>query len=583
MNFQFSNYHIKITEKPYQRADGTVFNQTAIITFINKLNEPIESFNYGVIEIKALYDQIENQEEINLDNCFIRNFSLNTFRRLRILDKKEYIKIKKFSAINAFFESTHEIDFSYAEFENGDINFPNTIFAKGNVCFNHSKFADGNKNFSQAVFHKGNFEFSNCELTSGEVNFKDCIFKIGKKDFQYTNFGSSSVIFTDCEFNEGDFIFVNTQFTNGNLNFKVARFGECRADFRYGEYKKTSILFDQTEFGHGRKDFKTCEFINCKVNFNRSTFNDGDVFFDGCELVNSRLTFKRTFFGNGKKNFEILEGKNSEISFDKAFLNKGSINFNNSQIKKLSFKSCHLDDYLNLRLMECEAIDLSDTIVRDIIDLRPYENDVKINIINFVNLRLLGRIYVDWNENNVFELISKQECSNQDKAEQFLILKENFNTCGQYDFEDSSYVHYKRFELEAKLEKSVKEHKISALWQYPWYALKKLIFDHMGLYATAPLRVLLSMLVTYVIFAIAFAIVLFAHSDSGIISGIGGKHAELSLIGRSLYHSAITFLTIGYGDFYPMGIIRWLSGIEGFIGLFLMSYFTVAFVRKILR
>mgnify|MGYP005838757265 CR=1 FL=1 len=36
-------------------------------------------------------------------------------------------------------------------------------------------------------------------------------------------------------------------------------------------------------------------------------------------------------------------------------------------------------------------------------------------------------------------------------------------------------------------------------------------------------------------------------------------------------------------DHYPYGSIRWMSGLEGFVGLFLMSYFTVVFVRKILR
>ncbi|OQY00769.1 MAG: hypothetical protein B6I20_08280 [Bacteroidetes bacterium 4572_117] len=73
--------------------------------------------------------------------------------------------------------------------------------------------------------------------------------------------------------------------------------------------------------------------------------------------------------------------------------------------------------------------------------------------------------------------------------------------------------------------------------------------------------------------------------DTQIISSLfdAGDPRDLSLVEKGFYHSAITFLTIGYGDYYPSGIIRWLSGVEGFIGLFLMSYFTVAFVRKILR
>ncbi|MBK7710318.1 MAG: hypothetical protein IPJ37_04745 [Bacteroidales bacterium] len=41
--------------------------------------------------------------------------------------------------------------------------------------------------------------------------------------------------------------------------------------------------------------------------------------------------------------------------------------------------------------------------------------------------------------------------------------------------------------------------------------------------------------------------------------------------------------TIGYGDVYPVGLSRLVSGLEGFMGVFMMSYFTVAFVRKVLR
>jgi len=90
------------------------------------------------------------------------------------------------------------------------------------------------------------------------------------------------------------------------------------------------------------------------------------------------------------------------------------------------------------------------------------------------------------------------------------------------------------------------------------------------------------MLVTYVVFSLLYVMVMLT-GVGGIVSGLGGDHDLLGVIGRGFYHSGITFLTIGYGDFYPMGAVRWLSNVEGFVGVFLMSYFTVAFVRKILR
>lgn len=52
----------------------------------------------------------------------------------------------------------------------------------------------------------------------------------------------------------------------------------------------------------------------------------------------------------------------------------------------------------------------------------------------------------------------------------------------------------------------------------------------------------------------------------------------------SVYFSMITFLTIGYGDLKPeSGCMKILAGVEGFIGLFLIAYFTIAFSRKVLR
>jgi len=82
-------------------------------------------------------------------------------------------------------------------------------------------------------------------------------------------------------------------------------------------------------------------------------------------------------------------------------------------------------------------------------------------------------------------------------------------------------------------------------------------------------------------YEVAFFVILALLSLGGLS---GGENNELfTIIGDSFYFSAITYLTVGYGDFCPLGIDRWIAGIEGFVGVFLMAYFTVAFVRKILR
>jgi hypothetical protein len=83
----------------------------------------------------------------------------------------------------------------------------------------------------------------------------------------------------------------------------------------------------------------------------------------------------------------------------------------------------------------------------------------------------------------------------------------------------------------------------------------------------------------YVLFSLIY-VLLIQITDSDIISGTSD---QLGVVARSFYHSAVTFFTIGYGDFYPHKGARIVSALEGFTGVFLMSYFTLAFARKMLR
>ena len=178
-------------------------------------------------------------------------------------------------------------------------------------------------------------------------------------------------------------------------------------------------------------------------------------------------------------------------------------------------------------------------------------------------------------------MINKQQNTTiREKAEQYRILKENFYVTGQYIDEDKAYIEFKRKERKANLQSAIQKNKWNSLWAYPSSGFQWLIFDKVGLYGTDPVRVLLSMVVSYLFFALMYFILPFI-ADTRIVSSV--ENSNLSEFTTALYHSAITFLTIGYGDYYPEGIIRWICGLEGFVGLFLMSYFTVAFVRKILR
>ncbi len=58
-----------------------------------------------------------------------------------------------------------------------------------------------------------------------------------------------------------------------------------------------------------------------------------------------------------------------------------------------------------------------------------------------------------------------------------------------------------------------------------------------------------------------------------------GWHA----VGSSVYFSIMTFVTLGYGDFAPVGGAKIWAGIEAFLGVTLIALFTVAWGRKMIR
>lgn len=58
---------------------------------------------------------------------------------------------------------------------------------------------------------------------------------------------------------------------------------------------------------------------------------------------------------------------------------------------------------------------------------------------------------------------------------------------------------------------------------------------------------------------------------------------NVSLFLSCLYYSVVTFTTLGYGDFTPVGISRTISAFEAFSGSFTIALFVVVFVKKMTR
>lgn len=578
----YTSYKVEIKNVKFNADDGRTCPRTAIIAFYGQDGEQLGSELFGVIEPADIYRMIDEGKNLKLDNFYINEFSLSNYRRHHEMDRKAIVELKNFSAQNAFFESKNATDFSFSSFSDDDINFEGAHFAKGKVLFNGTNFGKGNVNFSNTLFRDGNIVFNGSEFGDGDFLFKNAIVKDGIKDFQDIKFGNGEVSFANTEFNNGELLFINTHFGNGRFNFKITRIGGGKVDFHYAAFGDCEVSFERAEFGNSRVDFRTVDFGSGRINFNRSVFGNGEVNFEGASCKSGKIQFKKAEMGAGPKLFNLMEMANAEINFERTEFGNGDVSFNNSHFKVLSLKSCHIDHYVDLRLARAELLDISDTIVRDIVDLEPYDFKVNIDVLDLSGMRLVGKIYIDWALNNCRKIITSQPGTTiRQKAEQFRILKTNFGSTGKYDDEDEAYVMFKRFEADAIKNEAIQGNKWARIWEYPVYAFKWLVFDKIGLYATSPGRVLISVLFFWIFFGTLYYLIQI--TGLGLTMSSVGNPDKLTPFLQSFYHSGITFFTIGYGDVFPQGWSRIVSGLEGFMGVFMMSYFTVAFVRKVLR
>lgn len=551
------DFKVEISEKPFTSSAGISFNKTVHVTFLDEYGKKIKTEDYGLGEAASVYEKIKNGETVNLNDCYIADFSLTDFRAAYTLPEREKVLLEKFSASNTFFDCDSTIDFSYAGFHGTKTIFESSVFANGFVNFNGADFGQGNVSFRRVKF--GN----------------------GKLDFQYAKFGTGNVTFQYAHFGHGDVSFVNTDFGDGYVDFRSIVFGDGNIDFKYARFGKGDVSFEKTVFGKGKKDFKVVEFAGGKTDFRRVDFGEGDVSFEAVEFGTGRTSFWMSRFGSGFVNFETADFSLGETSFEKTEFNASRVNFNNSKAAGITFRSSILNSSFDFRFSQCTLLDLSDCILKNSLDLIPSENAVTIQTLNVSGVRNLGRIFIDWNQNKVKRLIfSQQNTTWREKANQFRLLKEEFHSTGQYDDEDKAYVRFKRCEQIADLQEAIKKNKANALWAYPEYGFKWLVFDQIGNYGTNPARVIISMFTVYTLFS--FLYVLIPHYfDTAVLSGL--DRSPITTFGESFYFSAITYLTVGYGDFSPIGFLRAVASFEAFMGLFLMAYFTVAFVRKILR
>ena len=567
---------------------------------VSKDNEEIEILfletnkikKYHLITIEQIVNKFCNYgDSICLEGCYIKDFSFNEL--CKITDEDYAPNLFEFNARNSFFDgnvffegacfsgdvSFEEavfgdgcVDFSNVRFKDGNVSFSDVKFGKGDVLFKNTEFGTGNINFVNASFNDGNVDFDSVEFGKGDIWFDYSNFGKGKKNFDrikkgdgmtsfiFTDFGDGEVSFEAADFGDGQITFWNATFGNGNVSFVAAKLGGKTETYEIGEPYGGVLDFTEIDFGEGDVDFSYVEFGKGIVNFCRSSFTNGTlsfkesefgdkkILFNGLKAVDGEVSFNNTSFGNGNIEFYHADLKNTIMRFEDCILNS-VLSLSQSKMSKLIFSNCTNHDLISFgKQIECDISKMAFF----------YHNNMGTILLNW-------DIYKDailgFDDSDMKEEIDGKKDNLKDKliASELKMLKENYHNQGEYDWEDKTYVAYKRLDI-----KQFKKHK----------RVLYIFLDKVGEYGTNPRKIFMSMILT-----VAFFSILYYMPFTSIYPDI--KKANCW---SPPYYSLITFLTIGYGDLSAQNwITAALCGIEGFLGVFFMSYFSVAVVRKILR
>ncbi|MGL1957499.1 MAG: ion channel [Colwellia sp.] len=123
--------------------------------------------------------------------------------------------------------------------------------------------------------------------------------------------------------------------------------------------------------------------------------------------------------------------------------------------------------------------------------------------------------------------------------------------------------------------------------QLPRYSMQRFLSKMVDIfcgYGEAPLRIVGLSIAIIMVCAILYAFTGLNYQDT--IHQVSSQHSfaeNVSFFLSSLYFSVVTFTTLGYGDFNPVGVSRAIAAIEAFTGSFTIALFVVVFVKKMTR
>lgn len=432
---------------------------------------------------------------------------------------------------------------------------------------------------------------------------------------------------SDCLIESPDLItgisLEENMFCNGKIDFSGSRIDDVDLSLKGSSFWNTELHFNFTEFGE--KDFYLNETNfygqDNAVHFIGTDFGtEGELFFSYMSGLQGMVEFYRCTFGENLLDFAYMNCPECQFIFWDLETPSVPIDFVDSRVRMIILYKVNVNGVLDFRTQTAEDIIIQESVIRDCVLLgnQGYKNYTSYCL---KKSTLLGRLKIQ----NKFSkrLFSHQkqlvcdtrteekeiilcQTSSTDKANQLMVLAENYHSEGEADNEDRAYVLSKRYrsrgrvhdiwtdypavgrteEYQSSLLKRISayiEITVKLLGAAVAWLFEKLFLDLLcGNYATCPSKFLCWIIAIVTGFAFIYA---------GVI-GIDSVHFQLAdtvyenMNGRLVawIYSLQIFLQIDSGDLVPQvaGIYCLMVG-EKIIGLMMFSIFVVSYTRKVIK
>ncbi|MCT7940776.1 pentapeptide repeat-containing protein [Shewanella holmiensis] len=214
--------------------------------------------------------------------------------------------------------------------------------------------------------------------------------------------------------------------------------------------------------------------------------------------------------------------------------------------------------------------------------------DANVHCANLTNTNLLG---VKWKGTKIENIYTGKQIKQERMAREADKLGEVEIALDYYEQSEEIYRDLRkaadREGLFAMAGHFMRKELIMRRHQMPKWSSTRIISKSIDLfcgYGEAPLRVIGFSMVLIFFCALCYFFTGLSYSNQIHQFNFSNNFEQnINLLLNCIYYSVVTFTTLGYGDFIPIGYSKAVAAIEAFTGSFTIALFVVVFVKKMNR